>query len=234
LAAPPSVLPGVVERKFVALVSPADPWMTGMVPVNVIRAVATQELSRFNLDLQQLDVSAVTVNDEPATLTRDGQELQITPPVRIRRDATFNAAVTYGGVPETIVGSPIVFGSPYGFLHTPDGAFMGDEPNVTSTWIPLNDHPSDKATWTFRVTVPEGLGVVANGRLLSQRTHGGQSTFVARRPPTSSSPCRSRCLDRISTRSSRHGCTPPQTDQLVMCWPWLMAVPAPVRPWAPL
>ena len=65
--------------------------------------------------------------------------------------------VRYDGTPQTIVGSPIVFGSPYGFIHTNDGAFMGDEPNATSTWIPLNDHPSDKATWTFRVTVPRGL-----------------------------------------------------------------------------
>jgi aminopeptidase N len=150
--------------------------------VNRIRAVATQNLSRFDLDLQQLEVSAVTVNDAPATFTRDGQELQITPGNRIREGSTFNVAVTYGGVPETIVGSPIVFGSPYGFLHTPDGAFMGDEPNVTSTWIPLNDHPSDKATWTFNVTVPEGLGVVANGRLLSQETSDGKTTFVWNEP----------------------------------------------------
>ena len=66
-------------------------------------------------------------------------------------------SVSYGGVPQTIVGSPIVFGSPYGFVHTDDGAFMGDEPNAASTWIPMNDHPGDKATWTFRVTVPAGL-----------------------------------------------------------------------------
>ena len=53
--------------------------------------------------------------------------------------------VGYGGVPETIVGSPIVFGSPYGFLHTDDGNFVGAEPNAASTWFPFNDHPSDKA-----------------------------------------------------------------------------------------
>ncbi|HYJ67631.1 MAG TPA: hypothetical protein VEX15_08190 [Nocardioidaceae bacterium] len=106
-------------------------------------------------------------------------------------------AVTYGGVPETIVGSPIVFGSPYGFLHTPDGAFMGDEPNVTSTWSPLNDHPSDKATWTFRVTVPEGLGVVANGRLVSQSTANGQST--------SSGTSRTRCPTTSPPRTSATG-----------------------------
>src|SRR5262245_63824876 len=34
--------------------------------VNRISAKATQTLTRFDLDLQQLDVSAVTVNDVPA------------------------------------------------------------------------------------------------------------------------------------------------------------------------
>jgi aminopeptidase N len=155
-----------------------DPDTDRLDGVNRIRAKATQSLTRFDLDLQQLDVSAVTVNGVSAEFTRDGQELQITPHNRIHENATFNVAVTYGGVPQAVVGSPIVFGSPYGFLHTPDGAFMGDEPNVTSTWIPLNDHPSDKATWTFRVTVPAGLSVIANGRLVSQDTQDGKSTFV--------------------------------------------------------
>ena len=71
-----------------------------------------------------------------------------------------------------------MFGSPYGFLHTEDGAFMGDEPNAASTWMPVSDHPSDKATWTFRVTVPAGRSVVANGRLVSQETRRNKSTFV--------------------------------------------------------
>jgi len=81
-------------------------------------------------------------------------------------------------VPETIVGSPIVFGSPYGFLHTDDGEFIGAEPNAASTWFPSNDHPSDKATYVFRVTVPEGVSAVANGRLAWSRTRHGKSTFV--------------------------------------------------------
>jgi aminopeptidase N len=144
----------------------------------VVRARALQNLSRFDLDLQQLDVSAVRVNDDPAAFSRDGQELQITPNNRLRDGSTFNVAVDYGGVPQTIVGSPIVFGSPYGFLHTPDGMFVGAEPNAQSTWMPLSDHPADKATWTFHVTVPEGKGVVSNGRLVSQETQGGKTTFT--------------------------------------------------------
>ena len=85
---------------------------------------------------------------------RAGQELKITP----RRQAGSRRRPfgqrPYGGVPETIVGSPIVFGSPYGFLHTEDGNFVGAEPNAASTWFPSNDHPSDKATYVWRITVP--------------------------------------------------------------------------------
>jgi aminopeptidase N len=159
-----------------------DPATDRLDAVNAIRAVASQRLSRFDLDLQQLDVSAVTVNGKPATFTRDGQELQITPKKALPAKQRFDVNVTYGGVPETIVGSPIVFGSPYGFVHTNDGAFMGDEPNATSTWIPMNDHPSDKATWTIRATVPADLSVIANGQLRSQRTRNGKSTFVWNEP----------------------------------------------------
>lgn len=159
-----------------------DPSTDRLDGVNAIRARATQDLSQFDLDLQQLDVSAVTVDGRQATFQRLGQELQITPRKTIRHHERFTVRVAYGGVPQTIVGSPIVFGSPYGFLHTDDGAFQGDEPNAASTWMPVSDHPSDKATWTFRVTVPLGLSVVANGELRSQRNRGDQSTFVWSEP----------------------------------------------------
>jgi aminopeptidase N len=144
----------------------------------IITARATQDLSRFDLDLQQLDVSSVTVDLRRASYVRDGQELEITPRHPLRRGEPFVTTVRYSGHPETIVGSPIAFGSPYGFLHTEDGAFMGDEPNVASTWFPANDHPSDKATWTFRVTVPQGYGVVANGHLAYHVDHHGSSLYV--------------------------------------------------------
>jgi aminopeptidase N len=155
-----------------------DPATDRIDALNKITAKATQNLSRFDLDFQQLTVMGVDVDDRTASFMRDGQELVITPSTGIADGSTFTVNVRYSGVPQTIVGSPIVFGSPYGFIHTNDGAFMGDEPNATSTWIPLNDHPSDKASWTFRVTVPAGLEVIANGRLVSHRESRGNSTWV--------------------------------------------------------
>ena len=155
-----------------------DPATDRLDGVVTMAAKAEQDLSRFDMDFQQLDVSGVSVNGRDARFVRDGQELEITPRHKLHRRHTFVTQVRYGGVPETIVGSPIVFGSPYGFLHTDDGNFIGAEPNAASTWFPSNDHPSDKATFTFRVTVPEGVSAVANGRLVYSRTRHGKATFV--------------------------------------------------------
>ncbi|MFB4311385.1 M1 family metallopeptidase [Actinomadura sp. GTD37] len=135
-----------------------------------ITARATQNLSRFDLDLSGMDVERIWVDRRRADYTRSGQELVITPRHGLRKGSVFTAVVEYGGVPQTIVGSPIVFGSPYGFLHTPDGAFVGGEPNGASTWFPVNDHPSDKATYDYTITVPEGLTAVANGRSTGHRS----------------------------------------------------------------
>jgi hypothetical protein len=121
-----SVLPAGGQRGFDVrhydLAFSYDPVTDRLDAVNQIRAVATQALSRFDLDLQQLDVSAVTVSGRPATFTRDGQELQITPKRKLAAREHFDVSVSYGGVPQTIVGSPIVFGSPYTASSTPTTA----------------------------------------------------------------------------------------------------------------
>jgi aminopeptidase N len=143
-----------------------------------ITARATQNLSRFDLDLSGMTVRAVKVNGVAATFQRSGQELQITPRTGLPRGSAFDVAVRYDGSPQTITGSPIVFGADYGWQYTPDGAFVGDEPNAASTWFPSDDHPSDKASYTFRITVPSSRKVVANGDLVSTKATGGQTTFT--------------------------------------------------------
>ena len=56
-----------------------------------------------------------------------------------------------------------------GFMATRDGATVAGQPEVAAGWFPVNDHPMDKAPYTFHVTVPEGSSVVANGFLAGQR-----------------------------------------------------------------
>ena len=44
--------------------------------------------------------------------------------------------------------------------------------------MPCNDHPSDKATYTFEITVPSGLTAVANGDLVDQTSSEGLTTYT--------------------------------------------------------
>ncbi|GAA3122789.1 M1 family metallopeptidase [Streptomyces rameus] len=141
-----------------------------------LRALATQDLSSFDLDLQQLQVTRVEVDGRRARFTRDGDEITVTPRDVLREGRTFTVSVTYGGVPEAL-GGPIVFGSRYGWMKTDDGVFVACEPNAASTWFPSSDHPADKATYDIRIKAPEGLTGVSNGRLVSTYDRHG-STYT--------------------------------------------------------
>src|SRR5512132_2350982 len=142
-----------------------------------IRAVATQDLSRFDLDLRGFAISRLSVNGRAASFTRQGQELVITPSRGLRAGHRFTVRVRYAGVP-TVVTDPDE--SIEGWVPTDDGAFVVGEPQGSPGWYPANDNPQDKATYTFRVTVPRGLTVMANGVLMSRRATGRRTTFVWR------------------------------------------------------
>lgn len=127
-------------------------------------------LSSFNLDLDGLTVSSITVDGRPATFSRAGGELTVKPAVTIKKGAAFLVVVAYSGVPVSLDDA--------GFLATDDGALVAGQPRVASSWFPANDHPADKATYTIKITVPAGLQAVSNGRLVSQTVTGASSVWV--------------------------------------------------------
>ena len=53
-----------------------------------------------------------------------------------------------------------------------------NEPNGARTWLPSNDHPSDKATYRFTIHVPAGLTGIANGVLEQHSINAGDETWV--------------------------------------------------------
>src|SRR5829696_4005084 len=67
-----------------------------------ISARATQNLSRFDLDLRGFAISRLTVDGKPASWTRDGQELVISPPSGIPSGRAFAVVVDYAGTPSVI------------------------------------------------------------------------------------------------------------------------------------
>jgi Peptidase family M1 domain/Peptidase M1 N-terminal domain/Immune inhibitor A peptidase M6 len=160
---------------------PATDVLTG---IATITARATQDLSAFNLDLEGLEVRSIKVDGRSAEWSRDGGELTVVPRRGLEEGRKFTTVVRYDGIPATIEDPQL---GPSGFFHTDDGAMVVGEPDVAATWFPVNDHPSDKASYTFKITAPSDLQVVSNGVLERSRERHGWTTWtwVAREPMAS-------------------------------------------------
>ncbi|MET9899463.1 M1 family metallopeptidase [Streptomyces sp. NPDC006446] len=139
-----------------------------------ITARALQDLSAFHLDLLGLKVSDVTVQGRDAGWSRAGQELTVRPHDDLDKGETFRVTVRYSGTPRTITDPDT---SEEGWLRTADGALALGEPTGSMTWFPGNHHPSDKAAYDVRITVPEDLQAVSNGELTSETTAKGRTTY---------------------------------------------------------
>jgi aminopeptidase N len=153
---------------------PATDYLWG---VATIDAVATQGLSSFNLDLVGLTVRSITVDGAAADWSRTRHELTVVPPNPIDSGSSFTTLVRYDGVPITAF-DPFAPGLQIGFMHTDDGAIVSGEPDVAVFWYPANDHPIDRATYTFEVTVPDRYEVVANGLPTGTGSDGRWTTHV--------------------------------------------------------
>jgi aminopeptidase N len=146
-----------------------------------ILARATQSLSRFNLDFAGDGLAAVYVNGRSARFTRDGEELVITPRDAIRKGARFLVTITHFRATPTEPGDDPTSEA---FFITPDGSGTAPQPYYAHLVYPSNDHPRDKATFTFRFDVPAGRDPVANGVELARWTRGGRthSIYLMRQP----------------------------------------------------
>ncbi|PJF26022.1 MAG: hypothetical protein CUN53_09805, partial [Phototrophicales bacterium] len=132
-----------------------------------IDAVAVQPLSRFNFDLDRLAVDAVSVDGVPASFLHTDGELIITPLLSIPEGAPFTTVIAYGGTPNAFpAGSVRDISYSAGWNFVGDRVVTASEPDGASGWYPVNDHPLDKATYTFDITVLQpGYTAAATGVL---------------------------------------------------------------------
>ena len=164
--------------------------------IATIDLIATTPLDRFNLDLRGMDVSSLTIDGKPAVeiappaagapvegaaywQVQDDEariwELTVQPRPKLKAGQAVRVVVEYGGEttrPEDIEGAL------YGWVTTRDGAMVVSEPDGSMTWYPVSDHQTDKASYSFEITVPEGKVAVANGRPSGDpATEGGWTTW---------------------------------------------------------
>ncbi|MFC8275506.1 M1 family metallopeptidase [Streptomyces sp. NPDC057271] len=141
--------------------------------VTRIEAVATADLERINLDFTHGTVESVTVDGAPATFQPSGEDLVITPVTATESGESMTIAVTHTSDPT----GPADAG---GWIRTGDGLAMANQADAAHRVFPSNDHPSDKAFFTFRITAPSTLTAVANGLPAGRTIDGPTTTWTYR------------------------------------------------------
>ncbi|WP_406725163.1 M1 family metallopeptidase [Streptomyces sp. GD-15H] len=143
-----------------------------------IDARMTADLDRINLDFAHGTVRSVEVDGVPAAFTTAGEDLVITPEGDL--DAGERTRITVRHTSDPVPAE----GRDGGWVRTADGLAMANQADAAHLVFPCNDHPADKAMFTFRITAPDGHTAVANGLPAAvDRTRGATTwTYRTRHP----------------------------------------------------
>jgi aminopeptidase N len=143
-------------------------------------------VSEVSLDLisatdgKGMTVAAVTVGGKPVQFVHQADRLRVPLSKPAGAGEEIAVGVTYRGIPAQ--GLRIINN-----IHGERTAFSENWPNRARHWLPMIDHPYDKATGEFVVTAPAHYQIVANGLLMEEldlpagqrRTHWKQSVPIA-------------------------------------------------------
>ncbi|MFE2305712.1 M1 family aminopeptidase, partial [Streptomyces sp. NPDC059411] len=123
--------------------------------VTVIDARTLERLETVNLDFTHGKVASAEVNGEPAAFTSVGEDLVLTPARPVEKGVPLHVTIRHTSDPRGRGDG--------GWVVTDDGLAMANQADAAHRVFPCNDHPADKAYFTFRITAPAGTTVVANG-----------------------------------------------------------------------
>jgi aminopeptidase N len=142
-----------------------------------IEILPTEDLNTIKFDFSGLTVEEVSVNQTPAEFERNGTTLAITPSTSLTGGEAQTIAITYSGSPEP-VDDPAVPWQGLGWSTSDIGIYVVNEPSGAMSWYPVNNLPTDKATYDYLITVPKPYVVAANGLLIETAdTEQGDSTL---------------------------------------------------------
>ncbi|MDF1604267.1 M1 family metallopeptidase [Nocardioides sp. YIM 152315] len=153
-----------------------DPATSTLEAQEEIRLRSTRAADHLQLDLDDdLHVARVTVDGRPAAFDHDGKDLVVAH--RVRADDRYTLVVDYAGTPRPVPApTKRQDFDTTGWTTTPDGeVWTMQEPYGAYSWYAVNDQPSDKALYSFRISVPSPWVGVANGRLLSRAERNGST-----------------------------------------------------------
>lgn len=146
-------------------ISDASDEIKGIAQVDVKFRTMT---SAFVLDLvakgengKGMTVEKVVENGKSIKFEHAGESLKIFPTPQLAEGVVVRYTIHYAGVPADGL---IIAKNKHG-----DRTFFGDNwPDRARHWVPVVDHPSDKATVEWIVTAPNHYQVIANGSLIEE------------------------------------------------------------------
>jgi len=138
--------------------------------VATISFTATENVSQISFDLLDLDVSGARLGDVAVETETTGNKLRVQFPETLPAGSDHVLTVEYNGNPQ-LIDSTTRIGN-IGWFDLGNNSVAVGEPFGAQTWYPVNDHPSDKATYSFTLDVPDAFVGVANGVLTSDSTAG--------------------------------------------------------------
>ena len=143
--------------------------------VAAIRLRTTEKLDELRFDLDGLKVTEATIDGAKVKHRRAGLDLVLTPKDPLPDNEPVTVTVDYEGTPQPRASDAL---GGLGWIGQPgEGSFVVSEPDGASNWFPSNDHPSDKARFSFEITTPEGVEAVANGTRTGMETKAGRTTW---------------------------------------------------------
>ena len=154
-----------------------DPDANTIDGITTVHAVSTGELETIYLDLSGLNVSSVTVDGAAAEFSRERAELIVQPATPVPAGTGFTVEVIYSGTPERIADPGVPFVD-IGWFNQNGVIFTANEPSGSMSWFPSNNHPTDKATFSISITVPEHLTAASTGLLVEETAVNGHRTFT--------------------------------------------------------
>ncbi len=138
----------------------------------VVRATATEDLTRLSLDLV-LPVDGVRVDGTAAEFSKPHRhELEVQLPEPVDAGEQFTVKVRYHGRPASVSAEGARPNRDL-YFHRPGETVAMGEPQNGAWWFAANETPEDKATFDITIRVPRGHEAVSNGALVSRRlAHG--------------------------------------------------------------
>jgi aminopeptidase N len=133
------------------------------------------DLATIHLDLA-LTATSVVSNGVSLSFSQTGTDLAIsapTPPLgSFREGSAVSLVISYEGRP-----IDVRLGGEGAVYVREDETLIAGEPDSAPVWFPANEHPSDPATYTFTVSVPEGYQAICAGALLSHDVIAGRDVW---------------------------------------------------------